>query len=240
MMIETSVPSRAQRLAHLQAALARQHQVEQHEVAPDARAPTPPPRRRGAGPRPRSPPARGSRAAARRASPRPRRPGCVQPCRFGPRDRTARARCAGRPAGSRAPASVPPCASTMARAMASPRPEPPLARLREPSTRNSRSVRRGRSSAGTPGALSSQSRCTRSPSLRAYTCEPPGRIRVAQAVLQQVAEHLRQPVGVAERSSRRSARLAARRAGPVSCERAALRLQRVGDRSRRAPRGSLW
>ena len=80
----------------------------------------------------------------------------------GPRTPAARARPAHRRSAHGRRLTVPPCASTIARTIASPSPAPPDARLRAGSGRWKRSKIRSRSAAGIPGPSSMTANRTRS------------------------------------------------------------------------------
>ena len=90
----------------------------------------------------------------------------------------------------------PPCALTMACTMARPRPLPPLELEREASTRNNRSVSRPRirSAHARRGVLPQDAGLVADGG--EADIQPRGRIAIAQRVLQQIAEHLRQAVGI--------------------------------------------
>lgn len=86
------------------------------------------------------------------------------------------------PSGRLEAAIYSPCASTSCRAMASPRPAPPEAHVRDLSPRQKRLKMCGSSSSGTPGPLSFTLTETVSPSLRTST----DRFEMSYSLLSQV------------------------------------------------------
>ena len=117
------------------------------------------------------------------------------------------------PSGDRVTSASPPCASAIARTIASPSPAPPWSRPREASRRAKRSKMRRRSTSGTPGPSSSTTRATRSPSLRSAQADQALGLRVDDRVAQEVAQRLGETVRVGvddDRPARPPARAADR------------------------------